>query len=123
MLVISQGIDRRDAGILREIDDVLLGKGPDDHAVHHAPEDAGGVLDRLAPAELDVVAGKEHREASQLADTDLEGNPGAGGGLRENHRPGLACERLGGMLAALRLQLHSLVHKPRNLGGAEFLDG
>ena len=56
MLVVGERVDRRDAGELREIDDVLLGEGSDDRAVHHPAEDASGVLDRLAAAELDVVA-------------------------------------------------------------------
>ena len=102
MLVVGERVDGRDAGVVRELDHVLLGEGADDRAMDHAAEHAGGVLDQFAAAELDVVFREEHREAAEFADADFERDAGAGGGLGENERPGLAGERLA-VAAALRL--------------------
>jgi hypothetical protein len=53
---------------------------------------AGGVLNRLAATQLDVVPVQEERVSAQFVDADLEGHAGAGGRLREDHRPRLAGE-------------------------------
>ena len=79
MLGIGESIDGGDAGVLREILDVALGKGPDYSAVHHAAEHAGGVLDGFTAAELEVVGVEKHHAAAELADAGLEGYAGACG--------------------------------------------
>ena len=75
----------------------------------HAAEDAGGVFDWFAAAELDVVLGEEHDVTAELADPDLEGDAGSGGGFREDDGPGLAGEREVGVCATSRLHLGSEV--------------
>ncbi len=111
---ICERIDHGDAGELGKIDNILLIEGADDDAVNHATEHAGGVLDGFAAAELDVVFREKHREAAELADADLEGHAGAGGGLSENHRPSLARQSfLVG--TALRLEARGI--------GEQVLDG
>jgi hypothetical protein len=68
-------------------------EGADHDAVHVAREDAGGIADRLAPAELDVARREEERVPAELVGADLEGDAGAGGALGEDHRQRLAGER------------------------------
>ena len=95
----SSSVSALMVGMLRvvgEFLDVALGEGAEDGAVDHAAQDAGGVLDGFAAAELDFAGGQEHDLAAQLADADLEGDAGAGGGLGEEHGPGLAGQGLVG---------------------------
>src|SRR5207302_8170693 len=54
VLVVGERVDRRDAGILRELDDIALRECADDRAVEHPAHDARGVPDRLAASELNV---------------------------------------------------------------------
>ena len=70
------------------------GQNTDDEVLYHLPEHPGGVLDRFAPAKLDIVLGEKHDVSAQLAHANLKRNTGPGGGLRENHGPGLTGERL-----------------------------
>ena len=99
VLVVGEGVDGGDAGVVGKIDHVLLGEGADDSAVNHAAEDAGGVLDGLTAAELDVDTGKEHGGAAEFADADLKADASTSGGLGENERPLLAGEDFGGVCA------------------------
>src|SRR5258706_10262378 len=71
----------------------------------HATQHAGGVFDRLATAEVNVICAEEQRFATKFTDADLEGNTGARGGLGEDQGPGLTGERL--MLAAGSLTLEN----------------
>lgn len=123
MLLIGEGIDGGDVCEVGEVDDVLLRVGADDGTVDHAAHDAGGVLDVLAPAELDIVFGEEHDVASELADADLEGDAGAGGGFGEDEGPGLSGERLGFVCAAGGFHFDGEVDKGVELDGAGFFDG
>ena len=104
MLVVGEGVDGGDAGEIGEFLDVALGEGADDGAVEHSAQDAGGVLDGFAAAKLDIAGGKEHDLAAELADADLEGDAGACGRFGEDMRPGLAGQRLRGVMAAFRLE-------------------
>ncbi len=90
VFVVGEGVDGGDLSKLRELHDVILGEGPDDRSVHHAPEDAGGVLDGFAASELDVVLGEKHGGAAELANTDFKGNACPGGGFRKDEGPSLA---------------------------------
>ena len=103
VLIVRERVDRRNAGMAGEVVDVLLGKGADDRAMDHAAEDTGGVLDRLAAAELDVAGIEEKRPAAKFMDADLEADAGAGGRLGEDQRPCLAGEGFGSE-AAVRLE-------------------
>ena len=78
MFVIRQGVDCREARELGEIFDVLLGEGPNDRAMHHPAEDAGGVSDGFAPAELNIIGIQEKGIAAEFVDSNFEGEPGAG---------------------------------------------
>ena len=101
MLVIRQRIDGGDLGKFREFFHVGLRIGADDRAVNHAAQHAGGVLDRLAAAQLNVIGVQKHHPGTQFADASLERDAGARGGLGKNQRPRLARERLCRMRAAL----------------------
>src|SRR6266542_2124405 len=57
-----------------------------------ARQHAAGVFDGLAPAQLELRRGKRHRMCAELGDADLEGHPGAGGRLLEDHGDGHARE-------------------------------
>src|SRR5262249_28933064 len=81
---------------------------------HVAREDRRGVGDGLAAAELDVARGKKHRESAELEHPGLEGDAGAGRGLLEDHREGLAGERLPVPARGL-LDLAGQVEQPRDL--------
>ena len=63
--------------------------GADDDPVDKAGEDARGVLDRLAPSQLEVVPVQVDGVAPQLVDPDLEGHAGAGARFRKEEGPGL----------------------------------
>jgi len=101
----------------------LLGKGADDGSVDHAAENAGGVLDWLAAPELDVVLGEKHDVASELADADLEGDTGPGGGFGEDDGPGLSCEWLGLVRATSGLHFDGEVDEVFELLGAGIFNG
>ncbi len=96
VFVIGEGVDGGDAGVMGEVDDVLLGEGADDGAVDHPAEDASGVFDGFTTAELDIGPGEEHGGAAEFADADFEADAGAGGGLGEDEGPLLTGEDLGG---------------------------
>src|SRR5204863_8956715 len=81
--------DRREAGQLLDLAVVV---GADHDAVHVARQHPGRVRDRLAAADLDVLAGEEEGSAAELVGADLKGDPGAGGRLGEDHRQRLAGE-------------------------------
>ena len=67
--------------------------GPHHEAVDKPGKDPGRVLDRLAPAQLDVIPIQEQGVASELMDPDLEGHPGPGARLGEEQGPGLSGQR------------------------------
>ena len=98
---VRQAVDDRHAGGLGEGFDVGMVVGADHHGVDIARQDAGGVLDGLAAAELHVAGGGGDRAAAELAHRHVEGEAGAGGGLLEDHREGVALERSAGIDAAL----------------------
>ena len=106
--LVREGIDGGNAGIVGELLDVALREGAEDGAVDHPAQHARGVLDRLAAAKLDFAGGQEDRLPAQLADADLEGHAGAGGGFGEQHGPGLTGQRLLGMPPAFLLEAHGV---------------
>ncbi len=87
--------------IASQLLDIGVIVGADHDPVEIAGEDPCGVPDRLAPAQLDVAGGEEERVPAELEGADLEGDPGAGGALGEDHPQGLPGERLLPVLASL----------------------
>jgi hypothetical protein len=79
----------------REFLEDVLGKGPDDHAVHPALEVARHVGDRLALAEPCLGVVEEHHVAAHAQDADLEGHARAQRRLLKDQRQKLAAQRAG----------------------------
>ena len=91
---VGETVDHRLASELREIENVLMGEDAGHDAVGERGKHTRGVGHRLAHAQLDLVVVQDHGEAAELEHADLEGHPGAGGGLLEDHGERLAEERL-----------------------------
>ena len=106
MLVVGEGVDGGNARVVREFLDVALREGAEHGAMDHPAQHARGVLDGFAAAKLDFAGREEDHLAAQLADADLEGDAGAGGGLGEQHGPGLTGQRQFGMPPAFLLEVH-----------------
>ena len=85
---VGQTVDDGDVGVGRQGLHFLLGKGTDHDAVAVAQQHPGGVLHRLAPADLALLAGEEQGVAAQLIHTGLKGDTGTGRILLKNHWPG-----------------------------------
>jgi hypothetical protein len=92
MAEVGQAVDDRDIGVGRQGLHFLLGKGTDHDTVAVAQQHPGGILYRLAPADLALLAGKKQGVAAQLVHTGLKGDTGTGGVLLKNHGQGLALE-------------------------------
>ena len=123
MLLVGEGIDRRDPRETGEGLDVGLLEGADHRAVDHSTKYAGGVLDRLPAPKLDLAGGEEERLAAELADADLEADTGPGGGFGEEEAPAFAGQGLDSFLAAGGLDLFGKVNDFQDFGGRERLDG
>ena len=91
MSALITGID----GGGREAADVVVGEGADDEGAGVAAHDPGGVLDGLAPAELELVGSDDLRDAAEVADGGAEGQAGAGRRLGEVGDDGVAVEQVG----------------------------
>ena len=83
--------------MLGELLDVVLREGADHDRVEVAREDDGGVLDRLAAAELEVACREVEAVAAELGDADLERDPRPRRGLLEDHPERAAGEELVGL--------------------------
>ena len=79
----------------------LTGKGADHDAITEPGEHPGGVLHRLAAADLKVTVGQEQRLTAELIHTGFEGNAGTGGGLLEDHAEALALQMAMGNIMLL----------------------
>ena len=117
---VGEAIDHRDGREPRQLLDLGVLVGADHDAVDVAGEDAGGVGDRLAAADLDVLAGEEERLAAKLVGTDLKRDPGPGGRLGEDHGQRLAAE--GGVPIGTRFHPLGEVEELLDLGAAEIGD-
>ena len=84
--------DRRRGG---EPADVVVGEGADDEGAGVAAHDAGGVLDGLASAELELVGSDDLGDATEVGDGGAEGEPGPGRRLGEVGDDRVAAEQLG----------------------------
>ena len=124
VVVVGEAVDHRDLAVLGEVLDVLLGEGADHDAVDVAAHHVGGVLDRLADAELDVVGVEEDGLGAELLDAHLEAHPGARRGLHEDHGDGAAGEQRVRDAVLLRvLELGGEVEQGDDLGRREVVDG
>jgi hypothetical protein len=83
--------------------DVVLGEGADHQPVEVAREDHGGVLQRLAAAELKIGGGEIEPHAAQLRDPHLERDARSRGRLLEDHPEGPTGEEMVLLAAALPL--------------------
>lgn len=104
VFLVGESVDGGDVAEVSKIDDILLGEGADDRAVNHTTQDAGGIADRFAATELDIVCREEHDIAAQLADADFEADSCARGGLRKNESPDLGFEGADRVMAPLLFQ-------------------
>ena len=89
---VGQAVDDGDGGEAGQLLHLLLGEGADHNAIAVAVQHPGGVLHRLAPADLALLSGQEQGVAAQLEHARLKGDAGAGGVLLEDHGQGLAME-------------------------------
>ena len=78
MLVVRQGVDGGDGGVVRKLLDVALGERAEHDAMHHAAHHPRGVFDRLAAPKLQLAGRQENDPAAQFANANLKGYPRAG---------------------------------------------
>ncbi len=119
MLFISQCIDGGQRAVMRKVLHILLGKGADHRAMHHAAHDTCRVLHGFAAAQLHVGSAEEHDAAAQLTDAHFKTDPGARRGLAENQRPTFAAENLRGsdsVFAQCRCQFDNVRDVSRSQG-------
>ena len=72
MREIGQSVDDRTRRVLREIGDGLVRERARHDAVDVAPEDFGGVVNRLAASDLDVARRQKERLSAKLIHPGLE---------------------------------------------------
>ena len=94
MVFVGQAVDHRHARELGKALDALLLEGADHHQVHHAADDACGVLDRFGAAELAALGRQVDHRAAKLVHAGLEADAGARAGFLENHGQGAVCQGL-----------------------------
>src|SRR5215211_5428748 len=94
--VVGEGVDHRDGAAPGQALQALLGEGAQHDGVDIARQDGRGVLEGLAPAELELGPGQGQRVAAELVDGDLEGDPGAGRGLLEDEGDAAAAQGVAG---------------------------
>ncbi len=85
MLYVVEGIDDGDCRPTSELQHVGVPERPVGECVAVPREDAGGVSDRFAFSEMDILVRKEDRVSPEVVDPDLEGRARPGGRLLEDH--------------------------------------
>ena len=100
MAAVGQPVDDRHGGVLHHFLEMRHADGAQQDDVDIARQHPRRIGDGLAPAELRFGMAQYDHLAAELAHADLEGDPGAGRRLLENHRQGLARE--GRRIAARR---------------------
>ena len=91
--LVGERVDDRDGRRRGHGLDAGVPKGPPDDRVDVAGQHPRGVLDGLLAAKLHGAAVHDDRVSAELADADVEGEPGAGGVLLEDRGDGLARQR------------------------------
>ena len=114
MAVVGQAVDDGNGAVFGQILHLLLGKGTDHDAVQIAAQHPGGVLHRLAAADLQVPAAQKQREAAQIEHTHFEGYTGTGRGFGENHAQSFAFQQ--GMRHPVFLFVLQLIRNVQQLG-------
>ena len=121
MMLVRERVDDRDARVLRELGDRGLGERPDDDGGTEPRQRPGGIGDRLAAAELQLVGPQHERQHAQAMRRGRERDARARGRLLEE-----AGQRLGRKRVeeAGRSVLHLLgqVERGRELGLVEIAD-
>ncbi len=92
---VRQPVDDGDGGGAGQLVQRFLPEGADHHGVDIAAEHAAGVGDRLAMAELHLLAREHHGLAAHLADADIERDARARRRLLEDQRDDAVLQRLG----------------------------
>jgi hypothetical protein len=124
--VVARGerVDDGDFRLGRQLLHLLVGAGADRDRVDVAREDSGGVANRLAARELQLVAAQHDRRPAQLGDGDLEGDAGARRGPFEDEGDAATGEvAVSRALAPARFQLQRQVEQLAQLEGAELFGG
>ena len=122
VLEVGQRVDDRNRGRAGQRFQSLLAECPNDHRMDVPGEDPAGVLDGLAPTQLELRGGEGDRMPAQLGHADFERHPCTGRRLLEDHRhreavhPSLV--RLGS-----RLDLLGQLEEMGELGRGEIVDG
>ena len=109
MGAVGQAVDDRHRGVFGKLEQLGVLGGADHHHIDVARQHPRRIGDGLAAAQVGVDRRQHDRLAAELAHADLEGDPGAGRRLLEDHRQGLASQgsfRLAGRQAALGLDGH-----------------
>src|SRR5690606_5111874 len=86
--LVGEGVDDGHGGAGGHLLDALLPRRPPHDGADLALQDAGGVGDGLAAAELAGARVHHQGVAAELGDAHGEGDPGPGGRLVEQHRDG-----------------------------------
>ena len=89
---IGEPVDHRNRGVARQLFDLGVVERADHDPIDVTGQDPSRIRDRLAAADLDVLTREEESLPAELVGADFERHPGAGGGLREDHRQGPAGE-------------------------------
>ena len=85
MAEISKAVNHRHAAVLCQSFHFVLAERADHDAIHIPGQHPGGILNRLAPADLGPFRSQHHRIAAQLVDAYFKRHPGAGRGFLKDH--------------------------------------
>ena len=91
---VGERVDDRDRRRSREAPDVVVVEGADDEGAGVAAHHPGGVLDRLAPAELELGRSDDLGDAAEVGDGGAERQPRPGRRLGEVGDDRVAAEQL-----------------------------
>jgi hypothetical protein len=120
MQEIRERVDDRHGSRRREPLDVAVIKRADNQPVHETRQHLGGVLNRFAATDLDIVFVEEKRIPTEFMNADFEGDARAGRRFGENQSPRLSLQRSGRSLPPARsLQLAGEGEQLRQLGPLE----
>jgi hypothetical protein len=89
----------------------------------HTPEYPRRILDRFAPAKLDLAGGEKKRLAAKFPDPDLEADTCPGGGFRKKQAPALTDKGFMIRLSTGCFELFGKIENFADFSGGESLDG
>ena len=114
MAEIRQPVDNGNAAPLGQSLYLRLLESADHDAIQVPGKNPGGVLHRLATANLQIVGRQKQRLASQLVHSNFKGHPGAGGSLLKNHTQGFTRQMM--VRDPVLIFIFQLVSEVQNLG-------